>query len=119
MCIRDRYGKLLGAGIHIFEYRRSFLHAKVAVVDRRWATVGSSNIDPFSLLLAREANIVVDDASFADDLHRSLRQAMQKGAHRLPADSWQRLPWTSRLLRLASYNLVRILVGMTGYGRRR
>jgi cardiolipin synthase len=113
------YGKLLGAGIHIFEYRRSFLHAKVAVIDRRWATVGSSNIDPFSLLLAREANIVVDDASFAEDLRRSLRQAMQKGAHQLPADSWQRLPWISRLLRWASYNLVRILVGMTGYGGRR
>jgi cardiolipin synthase len=55
------YGRLLGAGIRIFEYRRSFLHAKVAVIDSHWATVGSSNIDPFSLLLAREANIVVKD----------------------------------------------------------
>lgn len=113
------YGKLLGAGIRIFEYRRSFLHAKVAVIDRQWATVGSSNIDPFSLLLAREANVVVKDREFAEELRRSLRQAMQNGARELPADSWRRLPWHSRLLRWASYNLVRVLVGIAGYGGKR
>ena len=113
------YGKLLGAGIRIFEYQQSFLHAKVAVIDGYWATVGSSNIDPFSLLLAREANIVVRDAKFAGELRRSLRRAMRRGAQELPADSWQRLPWHSRLLRWASYNLVRILVGITGYGGKR
>ncbi|HMW62310.1 MAG TPA: phospholipase D-like domain-containing protein, partial [Accumulibacter sp.] len=99
--------------------RRSFLHAKVAVIDHHWATVGSSNIDPFSLLLAREANVVVKDRKFADELRRSLRQAMQNGARELPFDSWKRLPWHSRLLRWASYNLVRILVGIAGYGGKR
>ena len=58
------YGALLGGGIRIFEYHQSFLHAKVAVIDGRWSTVGSSNIDPFSLLLAREANVIVADARF-------------------------------------------------------
>ena len=43
---RALYGQLLTAGVAIQEYHRSFLHAKVAVVDDRWATVGSSNIDP-------------------------------------------------------------------------
>src|SRR3546814_7457934 len=43
-------------GIEIYEYMASYLHAKVAVVDR-CAMVGSSNLDPFSLLLAREANV--------------------------------------------------------------
>ena len=52
---RALYGSLLDAGVHIHEYHRSFLHAKVAVVDGRWATVGSSNIDPFSLMVSREA----------------------------------------------------------------
>ncbi|MCB1965371.1 MAG: cardiolipin synthase ClsB, partial [Candidatus Accumulibacter sp.] len=113
------YGRLLGAGIRVFEYRRSFLHAKVAVIDSHWATVGSSNIDPFSLLLAREANIVVKDSMFADGLRQSLHQAMRNGARELPVDSWQRLPWHSRLLRWASYNLVRILVGVVGYGGKR
>jgi cardiolipin synthase len=109
------YGKLLNAGIQIFEYRHSFLHAKVAVIDHDWATVGSSNIDPFSLLLAREANLVSRDEKFSGELRRSLRQAMHQGARELPVDSWQRLPWHSRLLRSASYTLVRLLVGFTGY----
>ncbi|WP_300321240.1 cardiolipin synthase ClsB [Accumulibacter sp.] len=113
------YGRLLGAGIRIFEYRRSFLHAKVAVIDSVWATVGSSNIDPFSLLLAREANIVVKDRLFAETLRQSLGQAMLDGARELPVDSWRRLPWHSRLLRWLSYNLVRVLVGILGYGGKR
>ena len=54
---RPVYGALLAAGVEIHEYAASFLHAKVAVVDMRWATVGSSNLDPLSLLLAREANV--------------------------------------------------------------
>src|SRR5260370_96312 len=49
------YGTLLEAGIEIYEYQKSFMHAKVAVIDGHWATVGSSNIDPVPLLLAREA----------------------------------------------------------------
>ncbi len=110
------YGKLLGAGIRIFEYRLSFLHAKVAVIDGEWATVGSSNIDPFSLLLAREANVVVRDARFAQELRVSLAKAMDEGARELPSLAWQRLPWSARLLRWLSYNLVRIAVGIAGYG---
>src|SRR6266705_3358641 len=62
------YGPLLEAGVEIYEYHRSFKHAKVAVMDGHWATVGSSNIDPFSLMLAREANVVVDDRRFAGRL---------------------------------------------------
>src|ERR1019366_774919 len=66
------YRSFLKAGIEIHEYRRSFLHAKVAVIDHLWATVGSSNIDPMSLLLAREANVLIDDAGFARELRTSL-----------------------------------------------
>jgi len=54
---RALYGQLLAAGVGIQEYHQAFLHAKVAVVDDTWATVGSSNIDPYSLLMAREANV--------------------------------------------------------------
>ena len=110
------YDKLLKSGIRIFEYQNSFLHAKVAVIDEQWATVGSSNIDPFSLLLSREANLVVLDGKFAEELRRSLGQAMQAGASELSPQHWQRLPWYSRLLRSASYNLLRIAIGFTGYG---
>ena len=63
---------MLEAGITIQEYHRSFLHAKVAVVDGKWATVGSSNIDPYSLLMAREANVFVRDPAFSEQLRREL-----------------------------------------------
>ena len=110
------YGKLLSAGIHIFEYHHSFLHAKVAVIDEQWATVGSSNIDPFSLLLAKEANVVILDNKFAAELRGSLDKAMQEGARQLPQERWTQLPWHARLLRWASYSLVRIAIGISGYG---
>ncbi len=77
---RQLYGMLLAAGVEIYEYHASVLHAKVAVVDGHWATVGSSNLDPFSLLLAREANVVVRDADFAQTLKTSLELAIQAGA---------------------------------------
>ena len=62
------YDQLRHAGVRIFEYTPAFLHAKVAVVDEDWATVGSSNIDPLSLLLNLEANVIVRDAGFAREL---------------------------------------------------
>ncbi len=112
------YDNLLNAGVRLFEYHHSFLHAKVAVIDEQWATVGSSNIDPFSLLLAKEANIVVHDKKFTGELRFSLETAMRHGARELTAERWQELPWPSRLLRWTSYNLVRLAVGMSGYGNR-
>jgi cardiolipin synthase len=114
--IQALYGRLLGAGIRIFEYQRSFLHAKVAVIDRDWATVGSSNIDPFSLLLAREANVIVRDEKFAGELRQSLQQALRESSEELPPARWRRLSWPARLLRWASYNLVRVAIGIAGYG---
>jgi cardiolipin synthase len=74
------YGPLLAAGIEIYEYSPSFLHAKVAVVDGRWATVGSSNMDPLSLLLAREANVVIQDQRFAQELRQALEVAIDQNA---------------------------------------
>ena len=68
LAARALYDELLGHGVQIYEYTPAFLHAKVAVVDDDWATVGSSNIDPFSLLLNLEANVVVRDKSFAAEL---------------------------------------------------
>jgi cardiolipin synthase len=56
---------------------------------------------------------------FARELRQSLQAAMRQGASELPVDSWQHLPWHSRLLRWASYHLIRILVGIAGYGRKR
>jgi cardiolipin synthase len=75
LAARVLYDSLLGRGIRIYEYTPAFLHAKVAVVDGQWATVGSSNIDPLSLLLNLEANAVVQDAAFVQTLSQRLDEA--------------------------------------------
>lgn len=111
------YAAVLKAGIRIFEYEKSFMHAKVAVIDGQWATVGSSNIDPFSLLLAKEANLVVRDAAFGGELKASLSAAIENGARELRREDLTRLPWHSRLLRWLAYGLVRAMVGIAGYGQ--
>ena len=118
---RALYGHLLASGIEIYEYHRSFLHAKVAVIDNQWATVGSSNIDPMSLLLAREANIVIDDAGFARELRLSLGQAMETGAQQVQPRAWERQSHTlpMRIMTWLCYGLVRFMSGWSSYGRAR
>ena len=112
------YATALNIGIRIFEYEKSFMHAKVAVIDGEWATVGSSNIDPFSLLLAKEANLFVRDAGFALQLRNSLHEAMTQGAAEKEAEHHAASPWLARLLRWGSYALVRAMVGIAGYAHR-
>jgi cardiolipin synthase A/B len=70
------YAEMLSQGIRIFEYTPAFLHAKVALVDNDWATVGSSNIDPLSLLLNLEANVVVRDEAFTQALAAAFERAI-------------------------------------------
>lgn len=114
---RALYGQLLEAGVHICEYRKSFLHAKVAVIDGFWATVGSSNIDPLSLLLAREANLVIEGRDFAQTLQQGLQSAMADGGAMVLSDDWQRRSWYRRILPNMALGLVRALKGLVGYSR--
>lgn len=113
---RALYGSLLAAGVHIHEYHRGFLHAKVAVSDGRWATVGSSNIDPFSLLLSREANIVIDDRAFAQQLGDSLRQSLERDSTALTRSLWTSRTFLQKLPAWAAYALVRLLMTVFRYG---
>jgi cardiolipin synthase len=111
---RPVYGALLAAGVEIHEYEAGFLHAKVAVVDGHWATVGSSNLDPLSLLLAREANVVVEDKAFAGQLAGILREAMVSQGRRMePADHSHR-PLGQRLRGWVAYALVRLALLVAG-----
>lgn len=114
---RALYGTLLDAGVEIYEYRPSFLHAKVAVIDEDWATVGSSNIDPFSLSLAREANVFVRDRVFAGKLRRSLVRAMDEESHAIHRERWSSRPLLDRLLTWVLYGVARGLMSVLGYGR--
>lgn len=109
------YEELLREGVEIFEYTRSFLHAKVAVIDGA-ATVGSSNIDPFSLLLAREANVFVNDRAFAAQLRARIDAAIAGGAVPVPLQHHQHRPWPLRLLNAISFVLLRLGVALSGEG---
>jgi cardiolipin synthase len=111
---RPVYGALLAAGVEIHEYALSFLHAKVAVIDGHWATVGSSNLDPLSLLLAREANVVVDDVVFAQDLRTRLVSAMEQGGARVDPAVYANRPWHQRLLDRFALGVMRLLLFLNG-----
>jgi cardiolipin synthase len=114
---RALYRYFLENGIEIHEFHASELHAKAAVIDETWATVGSSNIDPFSLMLAREANVVVFDRAFAGELRASLLRAMADGAHAIKRKEWRRVPWYARFASWALYGLVRLLMGWLGMAK--
>lgn len=108
------YAPLLAAGIEIYEYLPSFMHAKVAVVDGRWATVGSSNLDPLSLLLAREANVVVKDDAFAQGLQQCLEQAMRFDAKPVDAQQHAKRNTRQRVFDTLAYRLMRAILFVVG-----
>jgi cardiolipin synthase len=90
------YHYLVPAGVRVYEFRERPLHAKVAVVDGRWSTVGSSNLDPLSLSLNLEANVLIDDAPFAAELRGRLCALMRDRCRcvtpeRVPRRTWWRV----------------------------
>jgi cardiolipin synthase A/B len=115
---RPVYASLLADGIEIHEYAASFLHAKVAVVDSysasAWATVGSSNLDPLSLLLAREANMVVQDSTFARELRERLMLAIANDGQEVKLQEFSARPWHQRLLDRIAFGLMRLALSVTG-----
>ena len=113
------YSLFLKNGIHIFEYRKSFMHCKVAVIDGYWSTVGSSNIDPFSMMLAREANIIVEDSAFAKDLRNEIVNNIRLGACRVDANQWLAGNRIKRGVSWLVYALVRVSLGIIGHSNER
>jgi len=111
---RPVFGALLRAGANIHEYAPSFLHAKVAVIDGRWATVGSSNLDPLSLLLAREANVVVDDEGFARRLRDRLVHAMVHEGKRMEPASFEQRSLGQRVKERVALIVMRLLLMIQG-----
>lgn len=107
-------GAFLRAGVRLFSYRRAELHAKVAVVDGHWLTVGSSNLDPLSLRFAHEANLAAEDPALAADLGLRLKRALRDEADEITLADWQRRPWPVRALRWLAYALVRATFRLMG-----
>jgi cardiolipin synthase len=80
------YHHLLRAGVHIHEYTERPMHSKIALTDDEWATVGSSNLDPLSLSLNLEANVVIRDRDFNRKLAEHLETLMQSSCDEVCAD---------------------------------
>jgi len=90
------YPKLLKAGVRIVEYTKTQLHAKVAVIDDEWATVGSSNYDGLSLFVNQEANVVVSDVDFAATLRNEIEVGLREG-RLVQLQDFLHSPWYKRL----------------------
>ena len=93
------YDELQQVGVHIFEYQPAFLHAKVLCIDDEWATVGSSNLDPLSLVLNLEANLIVRDRGFVQTLSDSLNADFALSREVPPPDTLHDRRWRTRLRR--------------------
>ena len=115
LAARVLYDEMLGSGIQVHEYTPAFLHAKVAVVDGHWVTVGSSNIDPLSLLLNMEANVVVLDPDVAADLQMRLEAAFAASTEvTAPPVPRGLRGWASRAAVAWIANVYLRLAGITG-----
>jgi cardiolipin synthase len=94
---RRGFGPLLLAGIRIYEYRASLLHAKTMVVDGEWATVGSTNVDNRSFALNDEMNLVVYDRGIAGRLDQVFAEDL-KHAARVDYETWRARPLRDRFI---------------------
>lgn len=109
------YDDLLSMGIRIFRYTERPLHGKVAIIDDRWATVGSSNLDPFSLGLNLEANLFVLDDRFNEDLQRNLDGLIENACAELKVNGRPRQSALRRLILTAAYHFMRRMPGWGGH----
>jgi cardiolipin synthase len=108
------YDELRSHGVQIFEYTPAFLHAKVARVDDNWATVGSSNIDPLSLLLNLEANVVVRDAGFSHQLAQRFDVAFAVSTEVTEPMRRGLRGWLTRVVVASAATLYLRVAGITG-----
>lgn len=98
---------LLSSGIEVHEYMERPLHAKVAVIDDDWSTVGSSNLDPFSLSLNLEANLIIRDPAFNRLLRERLMALMETACRQLQHDLVRKQRGWRKPLRGAVFHFLR------------
>ena len=81
---RSHYDELLAAGVRIYEWREALMHAKTAVIDSHWSSVGSTNLDWRSFTHNYEADLIVEDAGFAREMEKRFQLDIQAAT---PIDS--------------------------------
>jgi len=98
------YTQLLSAGVRIYQLQGSVLHAKTAVIDGRWSTVGSANMDIRSFLHNYEANVIVIDDQFGREMERAFREDI-RGSQQITLEQWQQRPFSDRIKEWAARSL--------------
>lgn len=106
---------LLRASVKIYEYCERPMHAKVALIDDDWSTVGSSNLDPLSLFLNLEANLVVRDAALAATLRSSLDRLMEQHCREIPLPEARKRTLIRQILSYVAYHIARRLPSIAGW----
>ena len=99
---RATYSRLLRAGVRIFEWGGNILHAKTAVVDGHWTTIGSYNLDYRSLRYNLEVNVAVDDEGFAAEVEASMERD-QQASPEIDRATWAMRPLSGRLFERLFY----------------
>lgn len=109
------YDFLLRGGVQIHEYCERPFHGKVAVIDDEWATIGSSNLDPISLSLNLEANLVIHDRDFNRDLRQRLERLVREHCKVVePAQARRRTLWR-QLTSYVVFHIVRRFPAWAGW----
>jgi cardiolipin synthase len=93
---RHNYSELLKAGVKIYERRNAVLHAKTAVIDGVWSTVGSTNLDYLSLLSDDEVNAVVLNSEFAVEMERIFAEDLVQ-SDQIQWDKWGKRPLLQKI----------------------
>ena len=112
---RTLYDYLLGAGVRIYEYCQRPLHGKVALADGDWATVGSSNLDPLSLSLNLEANLMIRDREFNGELRARLEQLIEHDCREVGPEHVPRRTLGRVLLGLVVFHFLRRFPAWAGW----
>ena len=95
------YGKLLEAGMRIYEYDKTMLHAKVLLVDDRWANVGSANFDSRSFDLDLEINAAIYDRGLVKELETQFHEDLRV-SREIDLETWRKRPLRKRAAELAT-----------------
>ncbi|RPE03799.1 cardiolipin synthase ClsB [Candidatus Pantoea deserta] len=109
------YNYLVDAGVEVYEYIRRPLHGKVAIQDQQWSTVGSSNLDPLSLSLNLEANLIVYDRDFNQTLRDNLEGLLARDCQRVQEDRLPPRTWWQLTKSVVVFHFLRHFPAIAGW----
>ena len=106
------YNDMLKSGIKLYEWRQSVLHAKVALIDSDWLSVGSYNLNHLSDFGSIECNLEVLDEAFCSLSNKNLKLLMEEGCEKISLEEFKnRSNIFSKIYQATCYGLLRLLLG--------